>query len=369
MTNALHAGNRTRRAFLRQATLGWCALCIRVHAAPPGPRRRAAAFLRGQQAADGAWRSRQYGPLREGDALTPLVLWAAPELGGKGLPWLRALTARVAAAPEPWVGLAYPLFTAAYAARALAAADDQAGAAVWRGVLERLRIQSALGWPVDSAACGAWGDAPAPPRLPPGLESVPEMLAPNLSATVLALQAGAAGPPARRFVEQCQNFPDDGGFFFMPGDPVRNKAGVAGRDAAGREQYHSYGSATCDGVLALRAAGVPPEAARPQAALRWLQRHGRGGVHGGTWAPGRAQAGEGLRFYYAQAYAEVLSLAVADPNFRAWAREQQRALRTDLLAAQQSDGSWVNAYDGSFEDDPLIATAFAMRALRLLPEA
>jgi hypothetical protein len=89
-------------------------------------------------------------------------------------------------------------------------------------------------------------------------------------------------------------------------------------------------------------------------------------MHGGTWAAGRENAREGLRFYYAQAYAEVLRLAIAAPDFRAWAHQQQRALRSDLLAAQRADGSWVNAYDGSFEDDPLIATAFAARALRLL---
>jgi hypothetical protein len=369
MGSALPTGAGTRRAFLRRAALGVCGLCARVQAAPAGPQRRAADFLRAQQSADGAWRSQRYGPLREGDALTPLVLWSVPELGGSGLRWLRRLTARIAASDEPWTELTYPLFTAAYAARALAAADDKPGAAVWRELLDRLRIRPELGWPAAAAACGAWGDAPSPPRLAPGLETVPEMLAPNLSATVLALQAGAAGAPARRFVEQCQNFPEDGGFFFTPGDPVRNKAGAAGRDGAGVERYHSYGSTTCDGVLALHAAGVSVDAPRRQAAMVWLQRHGRGGAHPGAWPDGRVNASEGLRYYYAQSYAEVLRLAMTVPKLRGWARGQQHALRADLLARQQPDGSWVNEYDGSFEDDPVIATAFAARALRLLPSA
>ena len=56
---------------------------------------------------------------------------------------------------------------------------------------------------------------------------------------------------------RCQNFAmegpeadpafDDGGFFFTPTDPVRNKAGAAGTDRRGQVRYHSYGSATADG--------------------------------------------------------------------------------------------------------------------------
>ena len=70
----------------------------------------------------------------------------------------------------------------------------------------------------------------------------------NLSATTFALNAlKAAGVPADdpafakalTFVKRCQNWPekeeerdpkfDDGGFFFIYDDPIRNKAGVAGK--------------------------------------------------------------------------------------------------------------------------------------------
>ena len=358
----------TRRAFFRRVALGFCGTCARVHAAPADPRQRAAEFLRKQQAADGAWRSHRYGPLREGDALTPLVLWAAPELGGSGLRWLRALTARVAAA-EPWVGLAYPLFTAAYAARALTAADDRAGAKAWRGVLERLRIQPELGWPASSAACGAWGDAPAPPRLPPGLEPRRKCwrrISPRrcwrCSPEWRAIRPAPSWSDARTSRTTAASFS-------RQAIPVRNKAGVANRDAAGHEQYHSYGSATCDGVLALHATGVPLDAPASAggAALAAAPRPRR-----------RARRHVGARPRECARRAALLLCAGVcggaafgrrAPELRVWAREQQRALRTELLAAQQADGSWVNAYDGSFEDDPLIATAFATRALRVLPES
>ena len=35
---------------------------------------------------------------------------------------------------------------------------------------------------------------------------------------------------------------DDGGFFFIPNDSVRNKAGITGKDTTGRDRYASYGS-------------------------------------------------------------------------------------------------------------------------------
>src|SRR5205807_5753523 len=60
------------------------------------------------------------------------------------------------------------------------------------------------------------------------------------------------------FVRRCQNWADncelrdsrfdDGGFFFLPDDPTRNKAGEAGTDRTGRTRFVSYGSTTADGL-------------------------------------------------------------------------------------------------------------------------
>ena len=73
---------------------------------------------------------------------------------------------------------------------------------------------------------------------------------------------------ALAFLSRCQNLTeegpegdpafDDGGFFFTPTDPVRNKAGVAGNDRRGQVRYHSYGSATADGLRALLRCGLSP---------------------------------------------------------------------------------------------------------------
>jgi len=363
----------TRREFLRGA-LGWGGLMLvgswkLAALGEDEPRRRALGFLVARQSADGAWRAESYAAFRDGDALTPVVLWALPASGenfARGLHWLERLTDIQAASGEPWGGLTYPLFTASYAAQVFARVGDERRARCWAGIIERLRIRPEFGWPASDPACGAWSDSPTPPRY---VSPVPDMLAPNISATVLALQglaaAGSLGlAAALPFVEQCQNFAaeptplDDGGFFFAPGDPIRNKAGLAGQDARGR-RFRSYGSATCDGLLALKACGVPDDHPRCRAAREWLHTRTDGMLHAGDWAKGRDVARESLVFYFAQGLAAVLASA---PN-EAWVTASQRKLHEALCAAQAGDGSWQGDAPDSCEDEPLLATSFALRAL------
>jgi hypothetical protein len=350
----------TRREFLVRAA-GLCGCALTGWAAPPADALRAAAgFFAARQSRDGAWRSDSYAAFRVGDALTPVVLWALhpteTDVTARGLHWLEELTD----SPARRSAVIYPLFTAGYATQVFASSGDTRRAAVWADAIESLRIRAELGWPADAAACGAWGDSATPPRLPPDVNPPPDMLAPNISATVLALQAlRAAGRPAKSalpFIESCQNYSasepggfNDGGFFFTPGDPVRNKAGIAGRDSAVR--YRSYGSATCDGVLALRASGLKEDHPRLRAALGWLRANSDGIRHSGTWPHDRYAARESLRFYHAQGLAAVAL------------DSQCRALAAGLRALQGSDGSWTGLAPDSCEDEPLLATAFAVRAL------
>ncbi len=362
-----------RREFLRCATGLGCLVFAgamgRSALREGDARRRAVRFLAARQSTDGAWRSAHYGAFRDGDALTPVVLWALAgsdsPASDRGRRWLEQLTDAQAARKEPWSGLAYPHFTASYAAQFFAVVGDAVRAGVWVEVVNSLRIREELGWSPDDPASGAWSDSPVPPRLDDRSLPAPDMLAPNISATVLGVLAlVAAGrrteaAAARAFVEQCQNFAstpasefDDGGFIFAPGDPVRNKAGIAGHDTAGRVRFRSYGSATGDGYLALRACGLAKDHPRVRAAASWLRRCGEG-----RWSEGRTAARESLVFYHAQA----LAAALADQSDAA----RLRSLADDLIARQAGDGSWQGAAPASCEDDPLLATAFALRALAL----
>ena len=377
---------QTRRDFLRGA-VGWGGLLLAgslklAAVRSVEPMRRARAYFAARQSADGAWRSGRYAAFRDGDVLTPVVLWAmqpAPagsandDAWARGLQWLRDFTDAQGSREEPWAGLHYPLFTASYAAQVLARCGDQERAAAWVRIIERLRTSARLGWPAGDPMCGAWSDASTPPSY---VAPVPDMLAPNISATALALGALAAtgcaerGVTARPFIERCQNFSenrpdafDDGGFFFAIDDPIRNKAGSAGQDAAGRARFHSYGSATCDGVLALRACGLPREHPRIRAAAEWLRFRGDGLAHAGDWPVNRAEARASLAFYQGQALAAVLvDLEQHDQRLKAL----RGSLASTLTAAQGADGSWRGLAPDSCEDEPLLASAFALRALSLL---
>ena len=123
--------------------------------------------------------------------------------------------------------------------------------------------------------------------------------------------------------------------------PALNKAG--GSDG----EFASYGSTTADGVLALRAAGLPESDTRIVRAIQWLERHHRPDRVPGfpDSEPRQTSWSTGLRFYYAAAIARALPhLPIALPD-------------------QAADGSFRNANKRVKEDDPLIATTFAIHAL------
>jgi hypothetical protein len=374
---------KTRREFLHSA-IGTGALSLafgsrglaKAHASAIS---EAVRFVAAHQSPDGAWRSQRYGAFRDGDALTPLVLWALPEEAcfARGLRWLELFTDALREKDAPWTALRYPLFTAGYAAQVFARVRDHDRADCWADLIEKLQVSSALGWPHGVVEIGAWSDSPIPPTRPAGQGAAPDMIAPNLSATLLAVQALAAGGrheklrEAQRFVEACQNFAgenpgdlDDGGFFFALDDPVRNKAGVAGRDVSGRQRYRSYGSATCDGLLALRILTLELANPRFTAACTWLRQNSAGLEHSGLWPVRRATARESLAFYHGQALAAVLEGLAGSPH-DSWATSQMRLLQRELISRQQRDGSWTGTAPDSCEDDPLVATAFALRALHL----
>ena len=164
---------------------------------------------------------------------------------------------------------------------------------------------------------------------------------------------------ARVFVERCQNFdPDhpndaDGGFFFSTVVLDANKAGMEGK------RYRSYGTTTADGIQALFAIGLPLHHERVRAAQRWLMSHHiANGAPGFTGEPYQRWT-TGLRFYYAGASTDAfhaLGVPVAPP------------MAPDLMRSQRVDGSWANPENLVKEDDPLIATACAVRALAPAPQ-
>jgi hypothetical protein len=210
--------------------------------------------------------------------------------------------------------------------------------------LRTQQFRAADGWG-DSAAAGGFGMGTKIPRIPPQAGHV------DLSMTRRALEALAGtdwdgGDEAQAFVLRCRSV--DGGFVYSPVQPGLNK-GAAG-PAAG------YGTATCDGLLALLALGAPPNDPGVVEALAFLTSIHTADANPGL-AGGRMDAfGPAMAFYYRAAAAAVFR-RLGGPD--GW----EVALLSAVRAGQRDDGSWANPSRLQKEDDPLIATAFALQAL------
>lgn len=313
------------------------------------PLARAADYLWAQQAADGGWHSRTYGLLRSGQSLTPFVLDALLAVDShpsarvnRALEFIRTHTRADGA-----LGLAdadfpdYPNYATALAVKVLSRRGVQVGPMIAYLRLQQFTEQN--GWRPADPAYGAWGMG-GDRRMPPEPGHV------DLSMTRLVVQAlQAAGVPAsdpvfaaaQIYIERCQN--PDGGFHFTTTEFDTNKAGHDG------EQFRSYGTATADGILALRAAGAPADDPRIAAASRWLAAHHRGVEASGFVGEAYQRWPQGLAFYYAATFTGAMG--------------PDGAIHQKLQATQRADGSWSNPMDLVKEDDPLIATPFAIHAL------
>ena len=400
----------SRRWFLKTVSVGGCAWLAgcgstgSVGTKPGEPTRveridealsSARQFLLGRQSDDGGWHSDVYGPFKEGPALTPLVMRTLATLPAsedlerafrKGADYLAAqikADGTVTVGPH---GLDYPVYSAAGAVEVLsqpANARHRKARDAWMAYLRERQLTEDLGWQPNDKPYGGWGYAPRLPRKPKPGEPLPPLTESNLSATVFALEAlQAAGvkpdDPAFRkavvFVRRCQNFSDDakqreadfddGGFYFIYDDAVRNKAGVAGKDRGGRERFVSYGSTTADGWRALTLCGRPADDPRVVAARSWSETNFRADAHPGKYPADRRHNRDAVYYYYCSSVARALmaarleELRTTDGMVR-WAE----ALAGELIKRQRKDGSWSNPLVPQREDDPLVATPLAGLAL------
>jgi hypothetical protein len=342
--------------------------CVRT---PQPPLTRAAQYLWSQQADDGGWHSHTYGLLRSGQSLTPFVLEALLAVPKEVSPEPQAKVDRALAfiksqtQPNGALGLAdsgipdYPNYSTALAVSALSRARRPGWESQIQPMIAYLRVQQFTeqnGWHPADPVYGAWGMGGGR-RTPPDTGHV------DLSMTRYVLQAlRAAGLPATDpifgqaliFVERCQNFDRkqpadaDGGFFFSTTEFDTNKAGHDGK------RFRSYGTTTADGILALLAAGLPADDPHISAAQRWLTAHHHDMAVPGFIGPAYQRWPRGLAFYYSAAATEA---------FRSLHLQEGSGIIDGLRATQRPDGSWANPENLVKEDDPLIATGFAVRAM------
>lgn len=323
-----------------------------------------------QQREDGSFGGELYAAFRSGESLTPLVL-AALRFAGHGAATRAAYERGVDfVAGLDLQHLGYPVYALALSTLVLNAPGNERHEAARQRYVERLRafqLADERGWSPDDASYGGWSYAASLPDKPaPSARPDPRLEA-NLSVTVFAIGAlSLGGVPAddpalsraRRFVERCQNFGkgpfDDGGFFFSPVVADSNKAGMAGREE-GRARFHSYGSMTADGVRALLRLGAPADDPRVVAARRWLLARFDPAQNPGDFPDASEVRRHSGYHYYAWSVAHAMR-ALGETDWAA-------PLAEELLRRQRPDGSWKSRYGEMREDEPLVATSFAIAAL------
>ena len=385
-----------RRNFVALATLGITETACWLRRGPSGLAARAdralaaaARFLISNQLPDGSWRSSTYGDLRDGLSLTPPILKYlfygpdfSPPVRSSFRRGLDYLVRQAEDRPGSGSDLLHPVYTAALASVVIGAASRAPkhlkAQSAWLDCLLRYRFSRHLGWEPGDGPFGGWGYTSRIPEKPAGAESPYEA---NISATIFGIGAlrKAGVPPADPvlqevlgFVKRVQNFADegsdprfdDGGFFFTPCDPPRNKAGIAGTDPSGRERYNSYGSATADGLRALLACGLPRDNPRVQASFHWLQNHFSVGSNPGNFPDSREVLRNATYFYYCWSLAHALTaLGIDEIRTRTGSLRWAEVLAEELIQQQQSDGFWTSRFTDAKEDDPLVATSLAAAAL------
>jgi len=146
-----------------------------------------------------------------------------------------------------------------------------------------------------------------------------------------------------------------GGAYYKPG------GSAVGTETTreGRTVPKPYGTMTAAMIESLLICEMKPDAPEIQAALRWFKEN-----YDVKQNPGAGQKGY---FYYVLAFAKAMySLGVkevelADGKKVNWAVD----LASHLMSIQKKDGSFVNIEPKWMEDDPVLCTAYAIKALTL----
>jgi prenyltransferase/squalene oxidase-like repeat protein len=336
---------------------------------------KATEFIVSQQGRDGGWHSQTYGQLKDGAGVTALAINAISFLPrdlrqtlgrqiDRGLAFFEQGLAKRKTIASPDGTLDYPTYAAAMwlvSRQRLGKPAPAAQTAVVRDYLLSAQVVEDRGFAPDHPQYGGWDFL--------GQEDAQGITTgTNISVTAQVLSAIAADQAADKraatavqrakvWVLRCQQ--PDGGFCFTT-EPMslNNKAGFLDEQ---RLQPRSYGTATCDGILALLATGMDGASEPVRKAVAWLtERKSLELVPGFEDLPPELGWQRGLRFYYYASLARVLPLIV-DPERTA----RREALAKLLVAAGKTDGSFVNDSDRMRENDPLIATSLAISAFSL----
>ena len=147
-----------------------------------------------------------------------------------------------------------------------------------------------------------------------------------------------------------------GGFIYAPN--VADDFGSITSKRTGKSVPRPYGNMTYNCIKGLIYAKVDKDDPSMQAAYKWVKAN-----YSVTENPG----GKGTMgyYYYCLAFSKaftamgVKEFELADGKKVNWAKD----MAAQLISLQQKDGSWVNADETWMENDPVLATSYALDAL------
>lgn len=338
-----------------------------------------------QQSSDGGWHSKTHAVLRDGKVITPYILFYLLQLPGENNPARKEAIEKAigfitnemrSSIDSHSITLTdYPNYSAAFSMRVLHKLDRDTS--LQRIIADYLIGQQFLehrGFLPDSLAYGGWGYGE--PNLKMGQHGhedishtrrVVEALVDagyfeekekSEEAVLLFLKGVQRSHDDLRLYEGCTSrlqLPYDGGFVASLVTLETNKSQPVTIENAGYH-YPSYATATCDGFLTMFAMKLDDNYPLYSDAKKWLLKHQQIATIDGLDKEDPEQWAEIMHYYHLAVRSEAMS--IIDPEGK-W----QEAISTILIREQLENGSYVNPIGGvNKEDDPLMATIFAIQA-------
>lgn len=341
-------------------------------------------WLEQQQRYDGSWQSKTYASLESSIAASALVMSTLVEITPPGVAQddsirrgLNHLTSKLNQG-EIWKSVEaesnYPLYSISLMLTTLnqvkpdTTANQRLRESLSQALLRRQQILEPSHRSGEDVA-GGW--KPGSELFQQGSAANPA----NVSVTYFTLAAlsGAGKLPRQNRIAaldylQHSQIPAGalgaGGFMFtMMADHPLNKAGW-NRSQDGTLNGISYLSATCDGISALLACDITSDDQRIRSALTVLPQLSRSRLAEiPLKAEGSYQKLDALFFYEAAATARVWKQLRGEGVENQFLNSRCNEILQTLIVKQHADGHWENPLPWMREDDPLIATAFALQAI------
>ena len=160
------------------------------------------------------------------------------------------------------------------------------------------------------------------------------------------------------FVSRCQNLTETNSATWASDEPAE-KGGFTYTPDGSSDGTHSYGTMTYSGLMSLLHAKVGADDRRVKAAIDWLSRR-----YSVEENPGQGK--QGLYYYYF-VMAKTLTAAKID-KLKVGEKEVdwRKELAAKLISLQRADGSWANENGRWMEQDPVLASSYALVALSTL---